>query len=418
MVPTSNFSWSPLTRFQEKLGLLEVLSLCFLASLIIFPNVFRIEKAIAAILLIIFTLSYVRLSRFQVLVFLAGFAITETYLIVGLLRGASDLAVYYVTLVYIVSPIFWLLFSSALLRLYGIERLVSLLILLGFIAACTVPIFWFVFTNYGVDLLSLFIENPNVFVDDDGVISIRMHVYGSLIFLVPAFFAYTSFKEINFNRGLIAAVLLFSSLISGRSALLLSAIIGLIAWCGLKIRYQKTLKINWEGIVISLFIIVAVLFSFAALNIEFSSVFSALYEKLNDFGGYERKNQFVSLLDGIEDVCLLGQGHGIPSYVIRNNEMPWKYELLLLSSIFHVGLLGALVYAVPLFYVLCKAHSFLCKGSINKTVATDMFFLFGMLSITFASATNPYLLSAEFQWMWFLPFVYFSDKAFHRKKFG
>ena len=412
----SNHSPASLFRCQKEIGLIDIVIYCFLASVIIFPNTFRLEKAVAAIAIIIFAIFNARLSRVQIFALLAGLVISGFYLIVGLFRGADDLVVYYVMLVYLISPIFWVLLSSVLLHRYGVKKLEKFLIILGFLAACTVPAFWVVFANGGGDSLSIFIEDPNVYISDSGVVSIRMHVYGSLIFLVPAFFAYMAFKKINFKRAFVAALLLFTTLISGRSALIFSTILGLVVWCSLKIRYHRMSNISWKGIVISLVFILLIYFLIPAFNISFLQAFHDFQEKILDFGGDERKDQFNALLEGIEDTYLFGKGHGIPSYVIRNDEMPWKYELLLLANIFHVGLLGSLVYVFPLFYVLCKAVSGLWHRFRMEKVAMDMFFLSGMLSITFASATNPYLLSAEFHWMWFLPFVYFSTGALRRKK--
>lgn len=124
-------------------------------------------------------------------------------------------------------------------------------------------------------------------------------------------------------------------------------------------------------------------------------------------GGQERILQANALIQGICSNLFLGSGHGVGVGVIRNSEFPWRYELLYLATLYRVGLIGFIVYSLPSLFVI---RGYL-KVSKNKSHSwlrlVDRYMFVGFIATIIISATNPYLESFEFQWMFWCPVVYF-----------
>jgi hypothetical protein len=262
--------------------------------------------------------------------------------------------------------------------------------------------------NKGAESVGLFVQESNLEFKG-GNIAITMHVFGSLIFLVAGFFAAPEL----FDRKLRFPILIFLAttvIVSGRSALLLAMLIG-IAVCFFRVK--KIEKLNYIfGVVFFIILINIILgisykFSDDGFSIDMDLILSTFIEKINDGGGEERQLQFEALLSGIYNNYFMGVGHGVPAFVVRNDESPWKYELLGLSTIYHVGIFGFLVYISPI--ILVYAKFFKMKKAYGVS-SLDVFVVTGFTSILVASNTNPYLMSFDFQWMLVMPLIYFFKK--------
>lgn len=338
--------------------------------------------------------------------------VTSFYLVVGFIKTQGE-AVPWVVVVYILSPLLWLAIWSNLLKIISMETVVGLLLVYGSLCCATVIMFYYIFLNYGSASLEWLIAEPNIRVEE-GKAAATMHVYGSLVFITAAFFSSPNVIKNVWIRNYFLIFLALSALISGRSALLLAIFVGLmigfISFGGS--RLKKIFR--FSGYMV-LTLPVIIMFSefvsnnvFSGLEVNILNIIGDFVSKVSAGGGEERGSQFESLLQGLKETWFLGAGHGVSVDVIRNEESPWKYELLGLSTLFHVGIFGFFIYLIPFIFI------FSCYGRIGKLKIRnkyDVFVFSGFIAILVASMTNPYLESIDFQWMVLFPCVYFYKRA-------
>ncbi|WP_156343518.1 hypothetical protein [Limnohabitans sp. 63ED37-2] len=306
---------------------------------------------------------------------------------------------------YIVSPLLWMFFWNRVLERSEIYQVVNILKIYTLLACLSIFIFMYVFINYGSEYVGMLIDEPNVEFSQ-GRIGVAMHVLGSLIFLGTGFLAVPNLIN-KWLRIPLIIILTAAALSSGRSALILAAGIGIFINFARMSVIEKARFAMGSIFVISLIgIFLTVLSSFSEDEIPID-VFEILLNFLNKViqgGGDERVMQLSSLIDGIIESNFLGVGHGVSALVVRNEINPWKYELLWVSTVFHVGLIGFFIYAIP---VLLVGLTFINLKRLKKHNDYDVFVMAGFVSILLASNTNPYLQSFDFQWMFVFPCVYF-----------
>jgi hypothetical protein len=106
-----------------------------------------------------------------------------------------------------------------------------------------------------------------------------------------------------------------------------------------------------------------------------------------------RMSQHAALMSGFHENFFWGTGFGGVSNVVRSGERPWTYELTYSRLLFNGGLIGfglvLLFYFVYLILVLRKIYR-----SNHAPIYTAL--LTGFLSVSIASASNPYLSSFDF----------------------
>jgi hypothetical protein len=235
-----------------------------------------------------------------------------------------------------------------------------------------------------------------------------MHVLGSLLFVCGGFFSAAQLVRSIVIRSLVAIVLLGAVLLSGRSALFLSVMVGLSVaaisgWSRSRVLAPATYL--WPVAAVFLVALMLINIFVTPERLDLGSIPGLVVEKVLSGGGEERVDQAISLWKGIVDSWGGGAGHGIGVDYIRDFDQPWRYELLWLATLFRVGVFGSLIYVAPvfIFFALYIRNMFL---EYRRCAVAD--FMFGGGAAVFlATATNPYLESFEFQWMLILPFLYF-----------
>jgi hypothetical protein len=388
----------------DKLFLRLLTALGFMA--VVLPNALR-EVAVPLLLLTAFVAAgRIELTGHDLEIFacwLAASCVTIFYLLVGAMRGYTD-AIPQVVAVYIVCPALWLLVlrgAFATLTPLAIARGV---IVLGVLGALSVYVYYIVFFLSGPDALTWLIATPNI-TFDSGLPTAAMHVFGSLIFVCGAFFAALELIDNRRQRLLIALCLLGAVMLSGRSALLVSVSIGLVVRFIARRNATQTMgsKSNspllWVASSATIIIVATFVTGFDVVRI-----LGATAQKIAEGGGSERIGQALALSSGALDSWLLGAGHGVGVPLIRDEEYPWRYEILPLVTVFRVGLLGAIIYAIPIAAIVTLSARL---WSTRRFTLVDQFMLGGFLPIVFSTFTNPYLESFSFQWMLGLPFVHF-----------
>lgn len=344
-------------------------------------------------------------NRIPLFLYLAASCVTIFYLIIGMGKTVNDSAPW-VLFVYIVSPFVWIVYWINILKNVSVVILVNYFVFYSIIACSSLFLFFYLFTNFGPSAVSFFIAESNVRFSD-GSSGATMHVFGSLIFLSAAFVASPDVVENKKLRILLLILLATTSLLSGRSALILAVIIGMafkFVFLNNFMRIKYFLFLIFYACILALIMSFFSSFSEDGMGISLFQIIIDMMTKISEGGGEERVDQFNSLTDGILDSSFFGAGHGVSSSIIRNEESPWKYELLWISTIYHVGILGSFIYSIPILLVIWEFLRLKNRKLLNKF---DIFIFSGFVSILVASNTNPYFESFDFQWMLVFPCVYF-----------
>lgn len=372
-----------------------------MASVIIFPNSFKIYILPLFCLIGVMTFFKVKYTTNEFLVLSAGSFLTIIYLVLGMFNSNSVEQVPQLLFVYLISPLIWISISIFILNNYQIKTIFTYLQRYLLVAAITVPIFMLIFKLGGGDYLKWIIEENNV-VFEENYSGATMHVFGSLIFGFAGVFSTNTISNNNF-KSLVIILFISVALLSGRSALILSIAIGFLVLVINNLNKVDKILLYFLTIVLCF---VGVYFVLNFLNIDLFGVLEHHYNKLIDGGGDERTSQFDALLQGSINNHFLGSGHGVGVDFIRSEEYPWRYENLPMATIFRTGLIGLLIYAIPIFFTTTKFIRI--KKNINQI---DIFIFTGFIAILIANFTNPYFESYAFQWMIFFPFIYFERRV-------
>lgn len=351
--------------------------------------------------------------------FVLSALVTVAYILVGMARGAPTTAVLQTLAIYIVSPLLWMTVWRCAIQLTSPEWLLRYILALSAMACASVALFFFLFLTLGPQAVSFFIAESNVSIAE-GRAGATMHVYGSMVFLTAATFAAPELIRHVWARIALLTALAAVALTSGRSALILTIPIGLATGTAIR-RFQAGPRgrgrARGGGYMIAFAMAVAVLLLLATVftDLNISGIIESTWDKVLSGGGEARTDQSAALIDGIADTLGLGAGHGIGVALVRNYDYPWRYENVLLASVFRVGVVGAVIYAAVWIITLLIATRRMLE---RRWTAEDTFVLAGLVAMILASPTNPYLESFIFQWAYTLPLIYFSHRLLQDRAGG
>lgn len=250
-----------------------------------------------------------------------------------------------------------------------------------------------------------------------GFMEYNLYHISSLLFLVPfliaAWLTWTKDMEIPVHRFwiLIALVLgLMISFLSARRALILVIAIAPIITLFFHAFLPYELKKARQMHIMRALAIVAILFIGFIAYLDYSqgiSVISVLQTSYseNDISNSIRKEQFFAMLEEVMNSPLLGAGLGatVPG-VVRDEAMPWAYELSYMALLFNTGLLGFLAYAIAAAWIFWKG--LIIISSEDKVGLYMLPTLVGMSCFLIANATNPYLSKFDYMWVIFFPLAF------------
>jgi O-antigen ligase len=120
-----------------------------------------------------------------------------------------------------------------------------------------------------------------------------------------------------------------------------------------------------------------------------------------DVSNIARAEQMDSLLAGWVESPFLGNGLGTSSSILRNEDLPWAYELSYLALIFHTGLLGLVIYVSAISWIFAASARLMIAHNMSKPMFLPL--LTGLACFLIANATNPYLSTFDYLWTIFLP---------------
>ena len=391
----------------------KFLMACLFVTVVVLPNSLKSETSMLMVISFFVALPIIKWNKrllFLGFLYLLSSIVTLIYLLVGLFHNSPDTAIQQILIIYIVSPLMWIIICIALFQCVSLWQINNFLIILAILCCISVALFFFLYLKYGSSSVSFFIESPNLNFGN-GYVAATMFVYGSLIFLCGAFFAVPIIIESSPLRFLVLVSLALCAVTSGRSALILSISVGIVVGVFVRTEGERfifsgsgLMKMFKSVFLILISISLVITFLSLASDIVMETIYQDFTSELSEGGGEERVGQFFALLDGIYQSHGIGAGHGVGVEYIRSEEFPWRYELVWPATIFRVGIIGALVYAMPfLIYIYL-----ILKISIKKGLSrTQKFFFGGFISAFIASNTNPYIEAFCFQWMYVAPLIAF-----------
>lgn len=115
----------------------------------------------------------------------------------------------------------------------------------------------------------------------------------------------------------------------------------------------------------------------------------------------ERSYQSIYLLDGWASAPFFGNGFGAVASYVRNDEMPWAYEMYYLSLLFQIGVFGIFSYAIGIFYIYRAGIKIINSNASYAQLVRPA--LVGLACYLIASSSNPYLVRFDGLWAIFIP---------------
>lgn len=379
-----------------------------LACAVVVPHSFQLVEglliAITGLLSLVVIQRDAWLNRILLSYFL-GVIVTAFYIGVGYVNGAPRAASNQTLFVYIVSPLLWILISTAAFQLFGLQRIVRLLIRLSWLAVLSVAAFFYLFLTVGRQAVQFLTEDANVDVSN-GFAGATILVYGSLIFLAGGLFAQPMLIANRFARLILPGALVIAALTSGRSALILAVPVGLVVGAFLRSRMStgprgKRSSILLPTLLLGIGAVGAILLIDKVFDqIDLTVIFGQFLDEVASGGGSVRTEQSYALWEGFLGTYGLGAGHGMGVDYIRNDLYPWRYEVIPLATLYRVGVIGSLAY-VSTFAVY--GVELLRRLTRKSLTAEDIYMTGGFVAVALAVATNPYIEGFVFQWMYLLP---------------
>jgi hypothetical protein len=395
-----------------------VLFLFFMFLSMVIPNALHIQTAVFFVLTFVFSFLFVRIDRNLtrlLIVWLVNSIVTIIYIMVGLNNGkASSESFYQVIIVYIISPLMWIILCRGAISFFGSKKMIEYILIMSFLSCLSVAVFYYLH-SVNSQYVSFFISDPNINFSD-GVAAMTLHVYGSLIFFTGSIFASPMVIRNIFLRCILMIALVVVCMTSGRSALLLSLFFSIFLFfifsiSGFKNNFYK------KFLIISLFLILFLILSallLESIGIDIFLTIELFFVKILSFGGTERILQLKYLFEGIFDHFGLGAGHGVGVDYVRNYNYPWRYELLWVALMYRVGIIGALVYSFIFVYYML---GFMKLFKNKRDDEIDRFMFGGFICSMIASFTNPYIEGFMFQWMFIMPIVYYFSTRISTNRF-
>jgi hypothetical protein len=415
MLPTrallspASLSFTGRYRFTVRHMFLGVAFALLLLAVVV-PNSLPIPTAAAMGLAFMLALPGLRIGpgfRTLLMLYACTVIVTLIYMVVGGAHNAPQVAMAQVAAIYILSPLLWTIIAQGLLTQLGTDRLIDWFTLLSLLCALSVALFFYLYLRHGAAAVTFFFEGANVNLNE-GFSGATMHVYGSLIFLCGGFFSSPELIRNRLLRLALLAMLLVCALTSGRSALILAVplgwFLGLLLTSRTTGHRQKSpiFRIIRYGLPMLIAVTVALVLLQAYTQISLSAVLDAVSTKLASGGGSARVQMARSLFAGILANDGLGAGHGIGVGFISDTVHPWRYELVWLATLYRVGILGTLIYALPfLLYIVAVIR--LAYG--RRLPPRHKFMFCGFVCAFLGTNTNPYIEAFVFQWMYVIPLV-------------
>jgi hypothetical protein len=245
-----------------------------------------------------------------------------------------------------------------------------------------------------------------------GGIKLSSYSMTSLLFIVPYLVATVFFLQhseywpnvLTSVAITVCAVLL--SIVSGRMALVIAIPIAVLAclFVKLSVPIENHSARSRAGLRI---LLVLVTIGIVVLFHSGWNLVDVLVTRVNQYIGSTgaqdaRIIQFPGLMQGWAERPWFGAGLGaVADGPIRDDSMPWAYELSYVSLLFQGGVITVLVYAAGIYWIFLNMFK---VASTNWPMKNQLICLcIGLFCFLAGNATNPYLGTFDSMWVIFLP---------------
>lgn len=119
-----------------------------------------------------------------------------------------------------------------------------------------------------------------------------------------------------------------------------------------------------------------------------------------------RGEQFKAMIQGIVDSPIFGHGLGSTAQQygsVRAYDAKWEYELTYVYYLFSTGIVGFLIYAAGIGWIVTSLWKFWQQGEMEEYVSM---ILAGLLGFLVAAGTNPYLQKFDYMFVIFVPYAF------------
>ncbi len=258
-----------------------------------------------------------------------------------------------------------------------------------------------------------------------------------LIFLLPVSLMYFHFKKNVLNFILLAACLLMALLIGRKAILILFCLFFLML-----VLYSIYQKSNSKHVMLLFFpVIISIVVFFNLSDFDNKKYVDAIFNSFPSFEPLEQPLEqplgpsWQNLFDSKDNLCSLVNiksesklpdklgaevrntqiqmltkkiykspwlGNGIGSVIptcIRSVSQPWRFEMTYLTIAKDIGLLGVFLMGV----VYLRWTLSVMSSSLDKSVSIPL--LGGSLFFIISSVTNPYIMSVENIFVYFIPYI-------------
>jgi len=233
----------------------------------------------------------------------------------------------------------------------------------------------------------------------------------SLLFLAPWLMAHALYAQ---RRKLHHAVLLLLTVallvLAGRRAFVLGIMFGGVAVLSSAgtLTGGRLGRVRPAGALLFVAVLAALVVAglhFGWLNADIvTDRLTSIFDFSENESNLERRLQFGALMEGIATHPLVGNGLGAAATYLRSDTQPWAYELSYVALAFHVGVLGFLVYAVGVVWVLAALRRLGMDRKLPEAQRlAAVAYLGGFVSFLVVNASNPYLAKFDYMWTLFVP---------------
>jgi hypothetical protein len=164
------------------------------------------------------------------------------------------------------------------------------------------------------------------------------------------------------------------------------------------------LRLNKLISFVSIFVIIGFIFtSYLALDnnnivTQFESSFE--FDNPEAQSNYLRKEQFEALINGWKDNKLIGAGLGASAKgSVRDEKSTWSYELSYVALLFHVGIVGVLIYGISVFWIIYESIIMCRKNHLFVVYLLPQ--ITSMICFLLVNSSNPYLSKFDYLWVIF-----------------
>jgi hypothetical protein len=268
------------------------------------------------------------------------------------------------------------------------------------------PVFVFLGARAGISESGIELTIPNM----------ATVLYG-FSFLLAYIYAFPKTDKFPFNKEhtsllwILLILCIVTLLISGKRGFWLTAMLAL-PYTAIVCHMAGIRRFSLKKMVLVIFsLMMTLIFGLIIISLSLEIDFQIMVEGL--FGGFNftdqtnsaasrRYTQFWALLVGWTESPLIGAGHGaMAGDKVRIDIQPWAYELYYLALLFQTGLIGFIVYASSVLWLLymmikiSRHYPDLARLLVPAAV--------GLLSFLTVNATNPYLSKFDCLWVIFFP---------------